>query len=93
MIFSMEVETPMTLFLLGMLLGTILGIFFSALYCKGQYRELMDLLPGIIFENKILIQSILTTFPKQEKGIQILLKNTKYRVFKEHGEIKYVELT
>lgn len=83
----------MSIFLLGMILGTLLGMFFTAFYFRGKYKELLDLMPGVIFENRILVQSVLATFPSKGKGIYITLKGIKYHVFKENGDIRYVEAT
>ena len=82
----------LTHFVLGLLLGGIISAFYTMRYYRNIYKHLLQLGSGVTFENRILVQALLALFPNNHNEINISVKQRHFRVFQEHGDIKYIEI-
>lgn len=79
-------------FLLGLLAGVFIGAFFAARYYGNLYKHLVSLIPGVTFENRLLVQTVLALFPTDFREVQVYVKKRRFRVFQEEGDVKYLEV-
>lgn len=79
-------------FALGLLSGSFIGVFFAARYYRNVYKHLIDLIPGVTFENRLMVQAVLALFPPQCKEIFVFVKKHRYKVFKDQGDVKYIRV-
>jgi len=77
-------------FILGFLGGWLCGLVCIHLTYKKYYKNIFSLLPGVTFENRLLVQVILALNIDHE--IQISVDDVQYKVFKEDNEIKYTQI-